>query len=92
MRCWLSMEPTKVLIRPLATEKALSYVERYNTLVLITDLRATKKDIRYAIEKLFNVKVDKVRTLVTSKGEKKAYVRLSKEFKASEVMSKLGVL
>lgn len=85
-------EPTKVLIRPLATEKALSYVEKYNTLVFIVNLKATKKDIREAVEKLFNVKVVDVRTLITSKGEKKAYIRLSKEFKASEVMSRLGVL
>lgn len=86
------IEPTKILIRPLATEKALSYIEKHNTLVFIVNLKATKADIKEAVEKLFNVKVVSVRTLITPKGEKKAYIRLSREFKASEVMSRLGVL
>ncbi len=85
-------DPTKVLIRPLVTEKALNYIEKYNTLVFIVDINSTKNDIRNAVERLFNVKVDEVRTTITPKGEKKAYIRLSKEAKASEVATKLGVL
>lgn len=85
-------DPTKVLIRPLVTEKALNYIEKYNTLVFIVDINATKNDIRNAVERLFDVKVEEVRTAITPKGEKKAYIRLSKEAKASEVATKLGVL
>lgn len=84
--------PYKVIIRPLHTEKALLLIEKNNTLTFIVARDATKHDIRYAVEKLFNVKVEKVNTLITPKGEKKAYVKLSKEYKASDIASKLGLL
>lgn len=84
--------PYKVIIRPLHTEKALLLIEKNNTLTFIVARDSTKHDIRHAVEKLFNVKVEKVNTLITPKGEKKAYVKLSKEYKASDVASKLGLL
>ena len=85
-------DPYKIIIRPVHTEKALSLIEKENTLVLIVDRKATKHDIRYAVELLFNVKVDKVRTLITSRGEKKAYVKLAPEYKASDVAAHLGII
>lgn len=85
-------DPAKVLIRPVTSEKSLNYIEKFNTLIFITDMSSTKNEIKYAVEKLFDVKVDRVRTLITSKGEKKAFVRLKPEFKASEVATKLGIL
>ncbi len=85
-------DPYKVLIRPLHTEKALLLIEKHNTLTFIVSRDSTKHDIKYAVEKLFNVKVVKVNTLITPKGEKKAYVKLSKEYKASDIASRLGIL
>ncbi len=85
-------DPTKVLVRPVTSEKSLNYIEKYNTLTFIVSINSTKKEVRYAVEKLFNVKVDNVRTLITTKGEKKAYVRLMPEFKASEIATRLGIL
>lgn len=83
---------TSIIKRALATEKALSLVERDNTLVFIVELGATKHQIREAVEKLFDVKVEKVRTVITMEGEKKAYVKLKPEYKASEVATKLGLI
>ncbi|MGC8982607.1 MAG: 50S ribosomal protein L23 [Desulfurococcaceae archaeon] len=82
----------KIIIRPLQTEKALWLIDKQNTLTFIVDLRATKHDVKRAIESLFGVKVESVRTLITPKGEKKAYVKLKPEFKASEIASKLGIM
>ena len=76
----------------LATEKAIRLIESQNTLTLIVDIKATKPEIKKAVENLFNVKVEKVNTLITPKGEKKAYVKLKKEYKASDVAHKLGIL
>ncbi|MEM3949081.1 MAG: 50S ribosomal protein L23, partial [Zestosphaera sp.] len=59
-----------IIKRALATEKALTLVERENTLVFIVELKATKHQIREAIEKLFSVKVEEVRTAITMEGEK----------------------
>ncbi|RLE51058.1 MAG: 50S ribosomal protein L23, partial [Candidatus Methanomethylicota archaeon] len=47
---------------------------------------------KWAIEKLFDVKVVKVNTLITPKGEKKAYIKLAPEFKASDIATRLGIL
>ncbi|MGC9147972.1 MAG: 50S ribosomal protein L23 [Sulfolobales archaeon] len=87
-----STEYLSVIIRPVASEKALSLIEKENTITLIVDRKANKKIIKEAIEKIFNVKVDNVRTLITRTGEKKAFVRLKKEYKASDIATKLGVL
>ncbi len=85
-------DPTKILIRPLHTEKALILLEKDNTLTFIVDRSATKNEIKYAIEKMFNVKVVKVNTLITPKGEKKAYIKLAPEYNASDIASRLGIL
>ncbi|MFP3225457.1 MAG: 50S ribosomal protein L23 [Sulfolobaceae archaeon] len=76
----------------LSTEKAIKLIEFQNTLVVIVDRNATKKDIKNEIEKTFNVKVRKVNTLITPQGEKKAYIKLNPEFKASDIAHKLGIL
>ena len=86
------IEESKIIKRVVATEKALTYIENHNTLTFIVDIRATKHDIKRAVEKLFNVKVAEVRTLITPKGEKKAYVRLKPEYKASDIATRLGIL
>ncbi len=86
------IEESKIIKRVVATEKALTYIENHNTLTFIVDIRATKHDIKRAVEKLFNVKVAEVRTLLTPKGEKKAYVRLKPEYKASDIATRLGIL
>ena len=86
------IEESKIIKRVVATEKALTYIENHNTLTFIVDTRATKHDIKRAVEKLFDVKVAEVRTLITPKGEKKAYVRLKPEYKASDIATRLGIL
>ena len=85
-------DPHTIIKAAVSSEKALTYVNKYNTLTLIVDIKATKHDIKRAVETLFNVKVAEVRTLITPKGEKKAYVRLAEGYKASDVATKLGIL
>ena len=85
------MDPYKVIVRPLVTEKAVALIEKENKLAFIVDRRATKQDIKRAVEEMFQVKVEKVNTLITVKGEKKAYVKLKPEYSASEVAARLGL-
>ncbi|MCS6784455.1 MAG: 50S ribosomal protein L23 [Candidatus Caldarchaeum sp.] len=80
-----------VVKRVLITQDAVALIEKENKLVFIVDLRADKQLIKKAVEHLYDVKVDKVNTAITPKGEKKAYVRLSPEYKASELAVKLGI-
>ena len=85
------MDPYKVIVRPVVTEKAISMVERENKLSFIVDKRATKPDIKKAVETVYEVKVDKVNIVITMKGEKKAYVKLKPEYSASEVAARIGL-
>ncbi|AFH42511.1 50S ribosomal protein L23 [Fervidicoccus fontis] len=81
-----------VIISPLHTELALNYIEKYNTIVFVVDRKATKLRIKEEVEKRFGVKVEKVRTEITPKGEKRAFVKLTPEYKAEEVATRLGLL
>jgi large subunit ribosomal protein L23 len=85
-------EEREVIIRPLMSEKALRLIEELNTLTFIVRRDANKHEIKRAVERLYGVKVEKVNTLITPQGEKKAYVKLSKEYKASDLAAKLGLL
>jgi large subunit ribosomal protein L23 len=74
------------------TESASLMVERDNKLIFIVNLKAKKNDIKRAVEELYEVEVNRVTLLITPQGEKKAFVRLKPEYKASDVAIKLGLL
>ena len=76
---------------PLTTEKAVMKIEAENVMTFLVDTRKTKEEIKKEVEETFNVKVDKVRTLV--KGNKKyAYVKLNKDSLALDLATKLGMM
>jgi large subunit ribosomal protein L23 len=81
-----------ILTYPHLTEKSMNMVELENKLVFIVSRKADKNDIRAAIEKEFEVKVDWVRTEITTRGQKKAYVKINPEFSAADIASKLGMI
>ena len=85
----------QILRRPVITEKGLNIKETENTLVFQVAKEATKTEIKEAVQSIFKVKVDSVRTANYPGKErrrgrcagyrpdwKKAYVRL----KAGEKM------
>ena len=76
---------------PLATETALKKIEDHNTIVFLCDQKATKPLIKKAVEKLYNVKVVKVNTLIRLDGMKKAFVRLAPNCEAMETATKIGL-
>jgi large subunit ribosomal protein L23 len=78
-------------IYPISTEKSINLISKSNTIVFMVEENATKKDIKDYIEKEFNVKVEKVNVTNTFKG-KKAYVKLSREYSALDLASRLKVL
>lgn len=74
------------------SDKAIRLADKENKIVLIVDRSASKYDIKKAVEFLFDVKVDKVNTLILPNGEKKAYVKLDKNYKATDVLQKLKII
>ena len=81
----------KIIKKPLITEKTFDLIEKENKLVFIVNRRANKNQIKRAIEKLHNVKVIKVNTMITPKGEKKAFVKLHPEYSAQDIAIDLGI-
>ena len=57
------MDWTQVLVRPWVTEKGMTAIERRNTYPFEVHPRATKIDIRRAVESKYEVKVVGVHTL-----------------------------
>lgn len=87
----MDMDNYDVILRPVITESTFSLIEEENKLVFIVNKKANKRVIKSAIEKLYEVKCSKVNTLITPKGEKKAFIRLAPEFHASEIANKIGI-
>ncbi|MEM1606946.1 MAG: 50S ribosomal protein L23 [Candidatus Bathyarchaeia archaeon] len=85
------MDPHDVIIYPLITEVTSRLIERENKMVFIVNRAATKSDIKRAVEELYQVKVSSVNTLITREGTKKAYVKLSEEYSATDLAVKLGI-
>jgi len=91
------VDPAQMILEPIITEKAIS-AKAENRYVFKVHPRATKIDIKRAIEKLFKVSVKDVNT-ISSKGKqrmtglkightpsyKKAYVTLKKDQKIEEL-------
>jgi large subunit ribosomal protein L23 len=56
------LTPEQVIIRPLVTEKGTHQFTRHNAYPFQVNQWATKEQIKVAVQELFNVRVEKVRT------------------------------
>lgn len=54
----------EILIKPVVTEKSNELSEKFNKFVFIVDINANKLSIKKAIESMYSVSVDKVRTMI----------------------------
>jgi large subunit ribosomal protein L23 len=91
--------PYQILKKPVITEKSVDARERARTLCFQVDRHATKVEVREAVQTLFKVKVDSVRTAIyhgktrrrgRTSGRrpdwKKAFVKLQPGEKIPEVL------
>ena len=85
------MDPYKIIKYPLSTEKSIRLMESQNQLIFVVDMDADKKTIKNAVEDLFKAKVESIRTYVCG-GEKRAYVKFSKESPAIDIATQLGLM
>ena len=68
----VELRPYQVIIRPLITEKGTHLTTRSNAYTFMVNPLANKNQIREAVEELFNVRVEAVRTL-NRKGKKRRF-------------------
>ncbi len=86
------MKPRQIILYPLATEKSIRLMEKENKLIFVVGKQADKPEIKKAIEEMFNVKVSKVNTFISTAGEKRAYITFGKEHRAIDVATQLGLI
>jgi len=55
----------KIIIAPFSSERIFELIESQNKLAFIVNRKANKTTIKHAIEKLYNVKVVKINTMIT---------------------------
>ena len=68
----MKLEPHQVILKPMLTEKGMFQSEEFNQYTFRVNPLATKTDVKNAVEKLFEVEVDKVATQ-TRKGKPRRY-------------------
>jgi large subunit ribosomal protein L23 len=80
----------RIILHAYVTEKSMDEMERQNKLEFVVDHRATRAEVKRAVESLYQCKVAKITTKIVRTG-KIATVRLAKEFSAEDIGSRAGV-
>ena len=85
------MNPYKIVKYPLSTEKSIRLMESQNKLIFVVEMDSDKKTIKKAVEDMFKVEVESVKTYI-QKGQKRAYVRFAEKNPAIDVATQLGLM
>jgi len=80
----------RILLHAYVTEKSMDEMERMNKLEFMVDRRATRADVRRAVEEIYQCRVAKVNTKIVRSG-KIATVRLAEGFSAEDIGGRAGV-
>merc|ERR1719174_777942 len=86
------LDKYRILRNPLTTESAMKKIEEINTLVFLVDTRANKRQIREAVQSMYDVQASKINTLIRPDGKKKAYVHLTSDYDALDVANRIGII
>ena len=73
------MDSYSIIIKPHVTEKTMNLIDLNNEIAFVVNRKANKKQIKYAFEDLYEEKVERVNTHITTKGVKVAYIKLVEE-------------
>jgi ribosomal protein uL23 len=87
----MMVDPNLVIFRPVVTEASLEAVDNENKLTFFVNRTSNKNTIKWAVESLYEVVVEKINTMIMPNGKKKAFVRLAPEYSAAEVATQLGI-
>jgi large subunit ribosomal protein L23 len=90
--------PRPVLLTPYVTEKSLNHISGSpiqsntdgNRLEFIVRRSASKKEIKEAFERRYEVQVERVNTRIMKDG-KHAIIKLTKDYSAEEVGMRIGI-
>lgn len=102
----MTLDPHKILLHPYVTEKAMDHmtgrmdlegkpikdprIDKGNKLEFVVHKRASKHQIKQAMEEYFKVKVESVNTRHCKDG-KHAIIKLEKQYSAEEIGMNIGI-
>ena len=81
-----------ILLNPCSSERFYKKMENENTIIFYVAQKANKQEIKKAFKDAFGVLPQRVNTLNTILGRKKAFIKLPKSNEASEIASKIGLI
>ncbi|MCK4902828.1 MAG: 50S ribosomal protein L23 [Thermoplasmatales archaeon] len=84
------MDPYKIVYHPYVTEKTMNFMDKNNAIEFVVKRDADKKQIKKAVEEMFEVKVKDINTRITKRG-KHAVVKFMPEFKAEDIGMRIGI-
>lgn len=84
------MDPYDIIIHPYVTEKTMNLMDNKNALEFVVKREANKRQIKNAVEEMFDVKIKQVNTKITKDG-KHAIVRFAPEYKAEDIGMRIGI-
>ena len=79
-----------VIKAPIITEKSSDLAQNNNTIVFSVDVKANKTQIKQAVEKIFNVKVESVNTINAKPKRKRVGRYVGKTNKVKKAIVKLS--
>lgn len=85
------MDSYSIIEKPHLTEKSMNAIDQNNELTFKVRRTADRSQIKNAFEEIYSVKVERVNTQITSRGEKIAYIKLEAEHSAEDIAVKMGV-
>ena len=81
-----------ILLAPCSSERFYKKMENENTIIFYVAQKANKQEIKKAFKDAFNVLPQRVNTMNTILGRKKAFIKLPKTNEPSEIASKIGLI
>lgn len=87
----MTLDPYEIIHHPYVTEKTMDRLDNQNSIDFVVNIDANKPKIRWAIEEMFDVTVDDIRTMITPTGEKRAIVRFPPSVEAEDIAMRVGI-
>jgi len=86
------MDAYEVIKYPVSSEKTIRLMESENKLAFVVDRKASKTDVKNAVEKLYKAKVISVNSHITRKGDKVVFVKFDITTPAIDIATNLGMM
>lgn len=87
----MTMDPYDILDHPHVTEKTMDRLDHENSIDFVVDIDATKPQIAWAVEEMFETEVEDVNTLITPRGEKRAMITFPPSVEAEDIAMRVGI-